>query len=70
MFFIPTSFYVCLQSHQHKGFSFDLIYALARGCLSRVQKTEEQAWVTSLLSHLEDMHDGLQTYCLIQKASQ
>ncbi|RLW09935.1 hypothetical protein DV515_00002048 [Chloebia gouldiae] len=34
------------QSHQHKGFSFDLIYALAWGCLtlSRVKKIEEQAW--------------------------
>lgn len=65
MFFVLTTFYVSLQPRQHEGFFFDLIYALARGCLtlSRVKKMEEQAWVTSFLSHLEDMHDGFQTHC-------
>lgn len=56
--------FLCLSSIMSAQHSFNLIYALARGCLtlSRVKKVEEQAWVT-FLSHLEDMHDGFQTYC-------
>jgi len=70
MFFVPKSFYVCLQSCQHKGFSFDLIYALARVCqtLSRVKKVDEQAWITPFRSHLEDLYAGFQTKCLTQKS--
>lgn len=64
--------FLCLSSVMSAQRIFFLIYALARGCLTlnRVKKMEEQAWVTSFLSHLEDMHDGFQTYCLIQRDSQ